>query len=274
MSPLQTMNQNILAAASLAALAAAPYIGRIIRTLFGRVYISNWLLPRSTKNSSNTEETELKQVSGLFIHPVKSLRPVEIETATLDAKGFVDDRRFMLITPMALPIYKDSFDKDEPTHRFLTQRQCPCLATVVAKFGKDGKTLIFSSHKLPGETVTVSTELKENAKEYLTKLWDDIVQVGDLGDEAAKFFQRLLKTDADELPPEFQNMDVRFVTQLVQDGRCTDADYTPPSTRTLSLANKNPPVSLTDGFPVLIATEASLEELNSRLTAKGKDPIP
>ena len=34
-----------------------------------------------------------------------------------------------------------------------------------------------------------------------------------------------------------------------------------------------PPVSLNDGFPILIANEASLEELNQRLVSKGKDPI-
>jgi uncharacterized protein len=31
--------------------------------------------------------------------------------------------------------------------------------------------------------------------------------------------------------------------------------------------------SLSDGFPILIANEASLEELNRRLTAKGKEPL-
>jgi uncharacterized protein YcbX len=48
--------------------------------------------------------------------------------------------------------------------------------------------------------------------------------------------------------------------------------YVPPEARTIW--GGIPKSSLTDGFPILIACEASLDEVNRRLQEKGKEAIP
>ena len=54
-------------------------------------------------------------LSGLFIHPVKSLRGCAVTTADVDVLGLVGDRRFMVV---------------DENGRFLTQRTLPRMALV------------------------------------------------------------------------------------------------------------------------------------------------
>jgi uncharacterized protein YcbX len=54
--------------------------------------------------------------------------------------------------------------------------------------------------------------------------------------------------------------------------RKADERYVPDAA--LSLSGKLPQVALTDGFPILLASEESLMELNRRLNTKGKTNLP
>ncbi|KAL7556176.1 hypothetical protein ACA910_015296 [Epithemia clementina (nom. ined.)] len=260
---------------------------RRLRTLIGRLYLHNVISSRAatttTPSTTNNNDDKLRgTVSGLFVYPVKSLRAVEVASVQLDSKGFQDDRRYMLITPLPLPIWKTSFADGEPTHRFLTQRQSPRMATVTTKIVKnttdDRHTSIeFSTHLLPGETVTVvSTKTptidSDTREVYLAKLWDDVVRVEDMGNEASAFFRKVMDAD-DMLPDELKDIPVRLVRQSLVDRRATIETFTPPSARLLPNC-ENPPISLVDGFPILIATEASLAELNRRIKANNHQEIP
>jgi uncharacterized protein YcbX len=197
-------------------------------------------------------------VSGLYIHPVKSLRAVELESSKIDHCGFVKDRRLMLVCPSPRPVY--GFLPSDPTHRFISQRQCPELATVTASYLND-KLLQLSWKEL---TITVSLQY-DTAKQsvYRARLWDNVVEVVDLGDTAAKFFQAIVGSDE-----SFKSI---RLTHQISSLHAPD-NYVPPEARTLW--GGSPATSLTDGFPILIACEASLEEVNRRLRDKGKDPIP
>lgn len=201
---------------------------------------------------------EEAQVSNISIYPVKSLRTVDLKTVKIDDCGLAQDRRFMLVCPSPPPAY-GSFLKNDPTHRFITQRQCPSLATVTAKYLRDD--LLRLSR---GETGGMTVHTKFDAKDrpiYKARLWDRVVQVVDMGDDAAAFFRDVA---GEEVPG------IRL-TQMVAPLKANDA-YVPPEARTWW--GTPPNVALTDGFPVLIACEASLQEVNRRLQKKGKDPIP
>ena len=219
-----------------------------------------------------------------YIFPlVKSFRPVSVDEATVDARGFENDRRFMLITPLALPSYKTSFGDDEATHRFLSQRQCPSLATITATLDnhEPHNNLVLTSDKLPGKSVTIpnaTSPTNDNLKTattatiYRATLWGDVVLVQDMGDAAAEFCQAVV--NADESMPDETKPGVRLVRQVSSDTRETDAQYTPASTLSLRRWGARPAVALTDGFPLLLANQASLDELNLRLQVKGKPAIP
>jgi len=105
------------------------------------------------------------------------------------------------------------------------------------------------------------------------------VAVDDLGDAAAAFLQAIADSD-DELVASTQggsgNKVVRLVTESSQPLPFPGMDersYVPAFAKTWNGGFLGKP-TLTDGFPVLIASEASLDDLNQKLKARGKEPIP
>ena len=198
-------------------------------------------------------------VAGLYMYPVKSLQAVELETAEVDDCGFVKDRRLMLVCPSPPPTY--GFLPKDATHRFITQRQCPQLATVTATYLSN--ELLRLSCK--GKSMTI--HLKYDADKqpvYRARIWDNIVEVVDMGDEVADFFQEIVNTE------DALFMGIRLTQQVSK--QYAPEKYVPPEARTMW--GTTPKASLTDGFPILIACEASLDEINRRLRKKGKEPIP
>jgi len=155
---------------------------------------------------------------------------------------------------------------------FLSQRQCPSLATVVATITPRDKTLKLQCERLVGKhdkSIMIDMEPATTAKRYLVSLWDDVVQVVDMGDSVAAFCQAVVDQDT-EIPDEMKG-GVRLVIHASTDDRSTSPTYTPASAH--SVWGIRPSVALTDGFPILLASQASLDELNRRLITKGKSPI-
>jgi uncharacterized protein YcbX len=218
-------------------------------------------------------------VSNLFTHPIKSLRAVSQTSVTLDGQGIVGDRRYMIVCPHPEPLW--GRDNKDPDMRFVTQRQFPLLATVVATI-VDDNTIQLSSDQLPKSqsSVRLSSQPKPAALQYRSTLWGDIVLVQDMGDAAAEFLQSLAKIDS-KCVPEYATQ-LRLVIQSPDDTRSVTPDYVPrscwllpPSSSRSSfwMAPSTPRVSLADGFPILLVCEASLTEVNRRLQLANKPTI-
>lgn len=195
------------------------------------------------------------------------MRAIDHSTLQIEKRGFVGDRGFMLVIPAPLPAW-GSFGPKEATHRFLTQRQCPSLATVVVT--QEHHQFTLSSHLLPNVKTTFSTEPATNSPKYRATIWGDCVQVQDMGDTAAKFLQSIVQQDPDMMDDP-KELKVRLVVQCPEDDRIADERYVPNAAR--GWFGQGPVVALSDGFPILIANEKSLEELNRRLKEKGKEPL-
>ncbi len=196
------------------------------------------------------------------------------------------------------PSYSSS--GSDATHRFLTQRQAPSLATIDASVpvevasesrleddimdefdnratddsDKDIRTkspktrkkaVIRLSH---GEGPNRShvhiditpTTLKSLPISYRAGLWDDVVTVVDVGDEAASFVANVIKSDA----PHFG--DARVV--YVMGRRTIDERYCPDAAR-VGLLGALPETGLTDGFPV-----SSLCSSSSNIVLVALTPLP
>mmetsp|Transcript_2299 Transcript_2299/g.4260 ORF Transcript_2299/g.4260 Transcript_2299/m.4260 type:complete len:428 (-) Transcript_2299:1087-2370(-) len=234
------------------------------------------------QKEQHQQQDEIK-ISSLFIHPIKSLRPVSVSSAKLTTRGVEGDRCLMLVRP----------SPSTGQYRFLTQRQCPNLATInvslprCVKENNETTTVIeisnsdHSRNMLVDITYPVTTKLagdKKSPRYYNAGIWDDVVQVVDLGDEASSFVQSLIAsnsdTNANANAADYQEdfSDIRLVMQVPNDNRRVDEQYCPFAA--MDVMGRVPKVSLTDGFPILIASEESLRELNRRLVEKGKDAIP
>ena len=127
-------------------------------------------------------------LSGLFIHPVKSLRGRAVESAEVDALGLVGDRRFLVV---------------DETGRFLTQRTLPRMARVTA--AQSGDALALSAEG--AGTVTESAHLVDHDSlvtmlEGLRLLVAMLVRDGQHGmaAETGAMFRRVCDATGIEMP--------------------------------------------------------------------------
>jgi len=179
-------------------------------------------------------------LSALFIYPVKSLRGLSVQEASLDELGLVGDRRFMVV---------------DDAGRFLTQRSVPRMALVNTGLG--GGILALSSG---GDThVEVGLDPDPSAPLRTVEIWKSAgLQAEDCGAEAATWLSAFLGLSC----------------HLVRIGKAFHRPL-PEHRRPSSLPpGATPLVSFADAFPLLILSQASLDGLNARLLAKGDLGVP
>lgn len=108
------------------------------------------------------------QIASLHIHPIKSCRGLRVDRATLDERGLVDDRRWMVV--------------DEHGD-FVTQRQEPRLNLVAVGRAEDGWTVE------AGSRVTIRpTDAEQRAT---VRVWGDPVSARVHGDGSALLSEHL-----------------------------------------------------------------------------------
>jgi hypothetical protein len=164
-------------------------------------------------------------VTGLYYYPIKGCRGYALQTAVLDERGIVDDRRFLIV---------DAKD------RFVTQREHPQLALIAPCV--EPRTLSLTA---PGtQPVTIDTH-SPTARRTVT-IWRDTVEAIDQGEAAARWLS------------EYLGEPVRLVKFADDVLRKVNADYARRPTDQTGFA---------DGYPLLLITQESLNDLNSRLSA-------
>ena len=130
----------------------------------------------------------------------------------------------------------------DPHGEMLTQRELPRLALVQPQF-RHSELLL----RAPG---MLGLHLQLDTVETATRVrvWDDVVKAYDMGALAAQWFSDFLGTPA------------RLVRFDPEQQRLSEAAWTG------SVQAEN---SFSDGFPLLVVNQASLDDLNARLAAKG-----
>ncbi len=179
-------------------------------------------------------------LSQLFLYPIKSCAGMAVQEATLLESGLaahgVHDREWMLVTESG---------------QFLTQREFPRMALIRPR--PDGGKLRVSS---PGMgDLLLPLAWHDEASVRHVQIWDDAVLAADCGDVAAGWFTEAL--DARE-----RLRLVRFRRDVV---RPTSVKWTgglPSQTR------------FADGYPLLLIGQSSLDDLNLRLRAAGREALP
>ena len=235
-------------------------------------------------------------VSSLRVYPVKSLRPVSVDDSTLSELGLAGDRCLMVVRPIPSSVY----DSRKPSHRFVTQRQCPSLATIDASLpmqarrrreaasesigSESGSDRVVVRLHRPGANsaegrVAVHVDVAPSRLldlpiRYRAGIWDDVVTVVDVGDEAAALVRAAVAEAGDSDGDGDGAEDGLRVVSILPKGyrRPLDPTYLPPAA--FSPTGAVPNTALNDGFPVLIACEASLDELNRRLEEGGREAVP
>ena len=171
------------------------------------------------------------RVAALYIYPIKSLGGIGLSSSNITQRGLQYDRRWMLVD-----------EKNE----FLTQRTYPQMALLKTTIEEDSigiyhsknpaDVLKLSLHPSPGETITV-------------KVWDDYCDAQYASNEANAWFSQKL------------GIACKAVFMPDSSKRKLDAGYARSDEDITGFA---------DGYPVLVIGQASLDDLNSRLS----QPVP
>lgn len=133
----------------------------------------------------------------------------------------------------------------DPDGRFLTQRACRGMALITPIPTSEGLTLTRAgSRPCPVRFPDVE------APQRVVTVWNDTVRARDAGDVAAHWLSEALGREC------------RLVWMHV-----------PELARIRDLSGEDIPVSFADGYPLLVASMASLDDLNARLAPKPAIPM-
>jgi uncharacterized protein len=173
-------------------------------------------------------------LAALFIHPVKSLRGLGVASAEVDALGAVGDRRFLVV---------------DPAGNFLTQRTIPRMARVAATM--EGPTLTLRCEGL--DDLRVRPGPDPGAPLVAVRVWkSEGLQAEDCGEGPAAWLSRALAA-----PCRLVRIGPAFSRQVLK-----------------AAARPGDLVGFADSCPFLVASEASLGELNRRIGEAGGGGVP
>lgn len=161
----------------------------------------------------------------IWIYPIKSLGGISLSEALVEQKGFQYDRRWMLV---------------EPNGTFLTQRENTVMALVKVELTAHSLR-VYHRHR-PDDVLDIP--LDQTTDEALTAyVWDNqAVDARVVSPQADAWFSRLL------------GFPCRLVYMPENSLRPVDPKYAQP----------DDVVSFADGFPYLVISSDSLDELNRR----------
>lgn len=180
------------------------------------------------------------QVSGLHIYPVKGGRGIALQRSEVALAGLAGDRCWLLV---------------DAGGRFLSQRELPALALLETKTDADGLHLSFAGMPGEGEAGDGGERFvarPDGASRIAVRIWSDEVDAA-LADEA----------DSAALSRWF-GRSLRLVYFDDQARRIVSRDWVP----------HDAPVGFSDGFPLLLAFEDSLRELNRTIVTAGGEAVP
>lgn len=174
------------------------------------------------------------RVAALFRYPLKSAAGIRCEAVSLDRFGVRDDRRWMIVDPVA--------------RRPITQREIPDLVRLEARDSAGDLELSWRGAPPAGSTAGAATRLRvnrppRNDPRLPITIWDDTVHLPLAGDEANDWITETLGREAR----------LAFMPDDVE--RPVNPRYAEAGDRT----------SLTDGYPLHLVGSGSLDDLNSRL---------
>lgn len=167
-------------------------------------------------------------ISRLFIYPVKSCAPVEVDRIDFDRFGPIGDRRYLVV---------------DQNGGFLTQREITDMAYIQPELTATGIRLSGIGPK--SEAPVIEIPYVDSPLRSSVTVWRDQMEATDCGEEAAAWLS------------DFLGQACRLVTMPPDHNR-------PVRRENLSVVPEGTQVVYADGAPLLVVTEESLEALSDR----------
>lgn len=167
------------------------------------------------------------QVSELYIYPIKSLAGIPVKKALVTSRGFEHDRRWLLV---------------DENNCFVTQREHHQMALLQVAIEDEGLRV---THKISHKSLFIPFYVPGHEYEQaIVTIWDDTCAAEFVSAEADKWFTEIL------------GMKCRLAYMPDSTLRIVDQRY----------AHEDSITSFADAYPFLLIGQASLDDLNSKLT--------
>lgn len=176
----------------------------------------------------------------LTLYPIKSCAGIPLSEATLTAAGLMSEQ-----------IYNREWMVVDAAGKFLTQRTHPKMATIVPRIR--GEMLELRAPGLLRLDLPLGLPHPEQARTLTVRVWKDTLQALDCDDLTAAWFSSAL------------GLPCRLVRFHPEAQRSASRDWT---------GGIEAPTMFADGFPLLLIAQASLDDLNLKLQAQGRAPLP
>jgi uncharacterized protein len=179
-------------------------------------------------------------ISKIFVYPIKSCAGVELNNSLLIETGLEFDRAWMVV---------------DEHGEFVSQREFPRMALIQPQI-KQYEMIA----RAPG-MLALHIGLDAVEQPCTVRVWSDTCAAYDMGDIAAQWLTDFLMADRPAGQPAGKLRLVRF-----------DPDHPRPVSSKWT-QGKSAVTQFSDGYPLLVLSEASLDDLNQRLHKKGEPPI-
>ena len=174
-------------------------------------------------------------IAGLWVYPVKSCKGISLSSSRLAERGLEHDREWMIVRSGGDPA------------RFVTQREYPRLAQICTALSDSALTLSAQGSE------DLHIEFSRGGERHAVVVWRDTVSAFDQGDDAARWLS------------SFIGEALRLVRFDASFERFCNRDFAGDSGAHTGFA---------DGYPLLVVSSASLNDLNARLEERGQAALP
>lgn len=179
-------------------------------------------------------------LTDITLYPIKSCAGIVLQEAVLTRDGLMSEQ-----------VYDREWMVVDGDGRFLTQREHPRMALIVPRI--KASTLELRAPGMLRLEIELGLPHPQLAPTLEVQLWDETVRAYDCDAATASWFSKAIG-----VPCRL----VRFHPDAV---RATSTKWTGGIAASTMFA---------DGYPVLVAGQASLDDVNARLRAIGRDALP
>lgn len=172
----------------------------------------------------------------LNLYPIKSCAGIALREATLTSAGLMSEH-----------IYDREWMVVDAQGRYVTQREFPKMSLITPCIKAD--TLELRAPGMLRLEIPLGLPAPEDARHVDVQIWDDAVPAYDCDETTATWFSKFLGTPC------------RLVRFHADAKRTASTDWTD---------GIEAPTLFSDGFPMLVISEASLADLNEKLKAQGR----
>ncbi|HEY8607160.1 MAG TPA: MOSC N-terminal beta barrel domain-containing protein [Noviherbaspirillum sp.] len=176
----------------------------------------------------------------LNLYPVKSCAGIALREAVVTPAGLmveqIYDREWMVV---------------DLSGNFMTQREYPRMALIVPRIKAD--TLELRAPGMLRLEVPLGLPAPEDERTLEVRVWGETIRAYDCDETTATWFSNFLGTPC------------RLVRFHADAKRTASAEWT---------GDTEAPTLFSDGFPMLVISQESLDDLNGKLQAQGRQKLP